>query len=249
MYMTETKTFITFSANTPQYPQLTERVKIVCDQAKSLKYFDKIIGYTDQDLKQDTEYWGKYGDFIENNPRGYGFYMWKSRVVKLTMDEMNDNDILIYIDAGCTINTYAKKRLEEYVDIVRKSKHGIISFQMELSSQKYTKKSVFDYLEVSPEDQKLNQYVAGILILRKNENTKKIINEWYRVSCIPEMINDQLSNSEHPDFIDNRHDQSILSILFHKYGSITIPDETFFYPDWSKGINISPFWATRIKTI
>jgi hypothetical protein len=244
--MTEKKSFITFAADTPRYPQLTKRVKIVCEQAKSLNYFDKIIGYTDQDLKQDKEYWNKCGNFIESNPRGYGFYLWKPYVVKRTMDEMNDNDILIYIDAGCTINPYAKKRLEEYVDIVRKSKHGIISFQMTHSSHKYTKKAVFDYLEVNEEDQKLDQFVAGILILRKNENTKKIVDDWYRITCIPEMINDQLSSSEHPEFIDNRHDQSILSILFHKYGSVVIPDETFFWPDWSKGIDY-PIWATRIK--
>ena len=244
--MTEKKIFITFAADTPRYPQLTKRVKIVCEQAKTLRYFDKIIGYTDQDLKQDTEYWGKYGNFIESNPRGFGFYMWKSSVVKRTMDEMNDNDILIYIDAGCTINSYGKKRLDEYVDMVRKSDHGIISFQMELSSQKYTKKELFDYMEVSPEYQNKNQFVAGILILRKNENTKKIVDEWFRVSHIHEMINDQLSSTQHPDFIDHRHDQSILSILFYRYGSIIIPDETFFYPDWKNGL-WAPFWATRIK--
>ena len=244
--MTEKKIFITFAADTPRYPQLTKRVKIVCEQAKSLRYFDKIIGYTDQDLKQDTEYWGKYGNFIESNPRGYGFYMWKSSVVKRTMDEMNDNDILVYIDAGCTINSYGKKRLDEYVDMVRKSDHGIISFQMELSSQKYTKKELFDYMEVSPEYQNKNQFVAGILILRKNENTKKIVDEWFRVSHIPEMINDQRSSTQHPDFIDHRHDQSILSILFYRYGSIIIRDETFFFPNWSNGL-WAPFWATRIK--
>lgn len=244
--MTEKKYFITFSANTPQYPQLTKRVKIVCEQAKSLKYFDKIIGYTDLDLKKDIEYWGKYCNFIESHPRGYGYYMWKPYVVKRTMDQMNDDDILVYIDAGCTINTYAKKRLEEYVQMVRDSKHGIISFQMDLSSQKYTKKELFDYMRVSKEDQKKNQFVAGILILRKNENTKKIVDEWYRVSHIPEMINDQRSLIQHPDFIDHRHDQSILSILFYKYGSIIIPDETFFYPNWKNGLEY-PIWATRIK--
>lgn len=244
--MTEKKFFITFSANTPQYPNLTKRNKIVCEQAASLKYFDNIIGYTDQDLKRDIEYWGKYGDFIAKNPRGFGFYSWKPYVVRRTLKDMNDDDILIYIDAGCTINTYAKKRLEEYVDIVRKSKHGIISFQMELSSQKYTKKELFEYMGVTKEDQQKNQFVAGILILRKNENTRRIVDEWYRVSHIPEMINDQRAVIQHPEFIDHRHDQSILSILFHKYGSVVIPDETFFYPDWKNGLDF-PIWATRIK--
>ena len=244
--MTEKKTFITFAADTPKYPQLTKRVNIVCKQAESLKYFDKIIGYTDLYLKQDIEYWEKYGNFIESNSRGYGYYMWKPYVVRRAMKDMNDDDILIYIDAGCTINTYAKKRLEEYVQMVRDSKHGIISFQMSLSSQKYTKIELFDFMNVSQEDRQKNQFVAGILILRKNENTKKIVDEWFRVSHIPEMINDQRSVIQHPDFIDHRHDQSILSILFYKYGSIVVPDETFWWPDWKKGLDF-PFWATRIK--
>lgn len=244
--MTEKKTFITFAADTPKYPQLTKRVNIVCKQAESLKYFDKIIGYTDLYLKQDIEYWEKYGNFIESNSRGYGYYMWKPYVVRRAMKDMNDDDILIYIDAGCTINTYAKKRLEEYVQMVRDSKHGIISFQMSLSSQKYTKIELFDFMNVSQEDRQKNQFVAGILILRKNENTNKIVDEWFRVSHIPEMVNDARTMIQHPDFIDHRHDQSILSILFYRYGSIIIPDETFFYPDWKNGLDF-PIWATRIK--
>ena len=66
--MTEKKTFITFAADTPRYPQLTKRVKIVCEQAKSLRYFDKIIGYTDQDLKQDIQPINLYGDFDSFRP-------------------------------------------------------------------------------------------------------------------------------------------------------------------------------------
>jgi hypothetical protein len=247
--MTEKKILITFAGATHRYPKLNNRIKIVCEQGSSLNYFDQIIGYTDLDLKKDTEYWRKYGNFIENpnNHRGYGYYMWKSYIIKKAMDSINDNDILIFIDAGCTINTYAKKRLEEYVQIVRDSKHGCISFQLALSQQKYTKKALFEYMGTSKEDQQLDQYLSGIIILRKNENTKTIINEWDRISRIPDMINDSRSSSEHPDYIDHRHDQSILSLLFHKYGSVPINDETFFFPDWMKGIDY-PFWATRIRS-
>jgi hypothetical protein len=46
------------------------------------------------------------------------------------------------------------------------------------------------------------------------------------------------------DFIDNRHDQSILSIVRKIKGSIIIPDET-----WDKSFGNTmkkyPFWTTR----
>jgi hypothetical protein len=43
----------------------------------------------------------------------------------------------------------------------------------------------------------------------------------------------------HPEFIDNRHDQSILSVSRKMIGSVVIPDET--YPNY-------PFWASRSRT-
>ena len=62
-------------------------------------------------------------------------------------------------------------------------------------------------------------------------------------------------------FVENRHDQSILSLLRKKYGSILLDrDETFFYFATPEGNNIPrseyknvtekfkyPFWATRDK--
>ena len=60
------------------------------------------------------------------------------------------------------------------------------------------------------------------------------------------MINDNTGN-ENPNFIENRHDQSVLSIIVNKYGSIKIVDETYFHPTWDITGKEYPFWAKRIK--
>ncbi len=73
----------------------------ICTETEQLKVFDKIIGYTEKDLMNDTDFWEKHGNFITNNARGYGFWLWKSYLTLKTMSEMNDNDILVYADAGC----------------------------------------------------------------------------------------------------------------------------------------------------
>jgi hypothetical protein len=80
-------------------------------------------------------------------------------------------------------------------------------------------------------------------IIKKNQHSVKIINEWVNHMKY-ELINDVTSNEE-PYFIDNRHDQSIYSIVVKKYGSIKIPDETWFQ-DWNNGVNY-PILAKRNK--
>ena len=55
-------------------------------------------------MYNDKEFWKKNGDFIEKNKRGYGYWLWKSYIIKKTMDMMKDGDILLYLDSGCEIN-------------------------------------------------------------------------------------------------------------------------------------------------
>ena len=48
------------------------------------------------------------------------------------------------------------------------------------------------------------------------------------------LITDMINKS----FIDHRHDQSILSEIVCKYGSLKLLDETYFVPNWeTHGIN------------
>ena len=59
---------------------------------------------------------------------------------------------------------------------------------------------------------------AGALILKKTENTMKYIQEWLDMCCIYEDITDVKSIIKNDKlFIEHRHDQSLLSIILHKY--------------------------------
>jgi len=65
--------------------------------------FNKIISYNDKDLNNDEEFWKKHGNFIENNKRGNGYWIWKPYIIMKNLDLMNDNDILLYLDCGCEV--------------------------------------------------------------------------------------------------------------------------------------------------
>lgn len=242
MSLEQQKIFITFGN-----PTYHNSVKRICKEAENLDFFTKIYGFTEVDLKQDEYFWNNHGNFIENNCRGYGYWLWKSYLIQKEINRINENDILIYCDAGCEINNSGKKRLFEYMDMLNNNKenYGIISFQMDHKEIFYTKKKIFEYFSINDIDScDYFQHVGGILIIKKNNHSINIINNWYNTCCIYDLINDNIKN-ENAYFIDNRHDQSILSILVNKYGSIKIKDETYFQP-WSIGKEY-PFLAKRIK--
>lgn len=238
------KKFITFGGPTSNYHNSVTRI---CTEAHNLDFFDEIKGFTEKDLQNNSEFWEKHGNFILHNRRGYGYWMWKSFLVKNTLDHMKDNDILIYCDAGCQINSNGKHRLSEYIDMLNSNKdnYGLISFQLEFKEIQYTKRAIFEHFQVN--DKNDLQCLATILIIKKNSHSVSIINEWHKNCTYYNLINDYTEGKEDPQFVDNRHDQSILSVLVNKYGSIKLLDETYFHPNWSIEGEVYPFWARRIK--
>jgi hypothetical protein len=239
------KKFITFGGPTSDYH---DSVKRICAEAESLCFFDKIKGFTELNLKNDEIFWEKHGNFIQNNPRGYGYWLWKSYLIKKELEKINQNDILIYCDSGCQININGKKRLLEYIDMLNTNKenYGIISFQLEFKAIQYTKNEVFECFHLDENSKNMLQCMATVVIIKKNTHSINIINEWYNTCENYHLINDNIKN-ESSYFIDNRHDQSILSILVNKYNSIKLLDETYFYPNWETDGSNYPFWAKRIK--
>ena len=234
--------FLTFGGLSQNYHNAVKRI---CLEAEQIKTFDKIIGYTEKNLMNDKKFWNKHGNFISNNKRGYGYWLWKSYLTKKIMKEMNDNDILVYVDAGCTINLDGKKRLLEYFEIVNNSKFGILSFNLAHLEKTWTKMDIINYFGAH-DLLETGQLVGGIFILRKCEHTYNLVKKWYKGCCEYNLIdNSQSSIPNDLSFIENRHDQSIFSIIRKQLGTEIILDETYFAPDWNiNGYNF-PIWATR----
>jgi hypothetical protein len=224
-----------------------ERIKI---QGNKFKIFDEIITVTDIDLKtkpEFNEFWNTHKDFIENNKRGYGYWIWKSHIIQDLMNKINEGDIILYVDAGCNLNVNGIKRMLDYIDLVDSSEYGVLAFQMHhLPEKTWTKMDLFNYFDCNNE-QILNsgQIVGGINFTRKCEHTIKLINKWRETVCNYHLVsNDQSISPNDPSFNENRHDQSIFSLLIKTMGGTCIPDETFTVPFLYESIYL-PIWATR----
>ena len=238
----ENRHFITFGGPIPHYQNSLNRI---CAEANALDFFTKITGFSDIDLKNDKLFWEQHGDFINNNARGYGYWIWKSYLIKKELDNLNTDDILVYCDAGCEINANGKARLLEYIDLLHtdKNNYGLISFKLEFLEGYYTKRKT---LELLNGDKDALQCLATIILIRKTPHSVKLVDNWYELCSNYSLLNDEVG-IENPLFIDHRHDQSILSLLVHKYGSIKILDETYFYPNWDIDGRDYPFWSKRLR--
>ena len=208
------KVFITFGAGGPNYIDAGKRL---IKQAKSTGHFDKTILYTAEDLKNDKEFWNQHSNFISKNKRGYGYWIWKSYIIKKTMETMKDGDILLYLDCGCEIGGSTQSLIPRFFNYVKKDK--IIGSPAYAIEKKWCKKDLIKYLNVD-NDKILNswQRQAGTSMYLICDETINLVNEWYKLCCNYHMIDDSPSIEPNLDcFNEHRHDQAIFSLLTKKY--------------------------------
>lgn len=215
-------------------------------QANDIGLFDKVIVYTDEWLKEQSEFWDLHKDFIENNPRGYGYWLWKSYITKKTLSIMSDDDILCYADAGCTVNKNGSKRMLEYFDILNNSRYGILSFEVEHPEYRWVKMDTFKTLGGNDSHINSLSLMAGCFLLRKCVHSVELIDKWYKYSCDYHLIDDSPSILQNiPEFVENRHDQSIFSLLRKIHGTEILKDEVdHCYHTQNPNF---PIWASRIR--
>lgn len=237
--------FLTFGGPSEAYHS---RVRAICKSAVAFGRFSRVVGVTEKDLQSDAAFWSVHGDFIERTPRGYGNYVWKPYLIAKFLRELADDEILVYLDCGCTLNPLGLARFDEYVWMVSSAADAagpaMISFQMEHQAEiRYSKRALLEHMRPTAADLRSGQYVGGIQMMRRCARTAAFAEEWYAIAGMHALIDDT-RGAEHAEFVDHRHDQSVYSLLAKRRGTISIPDETYFAPDWRAGSGF-PFWATR----
>lgn len=180
--------------------------------------------------------------------RGGGFWIWKFDIILNRLEEINYGDFLIYIDSGCTININGSERFRQYIQMIKNNEKKIISFQMDHIEKTFTTKEIFELFGIIENDpiELSGQYVATILIMQKCDAVINIFKDGInKIKIDNNIITDYYNKNQRPCFKDNRHDQSILSIIRKLHGSIVIQDETYNIDFNSESIQKIPFLATR----
>ena len=221
---------------------------LLLNEAVSTGWFDTITSYGPEDL--DDEFKNRFSNILGNN-RGGGYWIWKPYIIKKHLDKISENDILIYLDAGCSINLNGKKRFNEYIEMLNRSDGAIISFQTPHADRFFTIKDIFQHFNFSQdrEDAKTGQLIAGVLIIKNNLKSTNLINMWNMTLYEnPLLFTDHYNGNQEPWFSNNTHDQSVFSIIRKLHNpdpTLILTDETYFNPFGNEESLRYPFWATR----
>ena len=227
---------------------------------KNSGYFNHFDMYGEDDV--DEKFKQENKEIWYNSARGGGWWIWKPYLIYKKLQEIKDNDILVYFDSGCTLCTTleAKKRFNVYIELVNNHWTGFLRFQLSSNCQekKYTNQYIINYFQ-KRYNENMDKYIAneqlvgGIQIIRKTKFTMDFFKEVLSILEDNKHLFDETYTQKGEN---HRHDQSIMSLLYKlKGGNLIIKDETWFgrggcLGNESFGSNLSkkyPIWATRMR--
>lgn len=201
-------------------------------QAINSKYYDEIRILNPKNFDNQMKF--KFDELRKNKKiRGFGYWFWKPLFLQKILSEVNTNDIIHYVDIGCHIQNRNNK-FYQYLDFLISKDLWILAFQYHLENLiydkeinfekreefKYSKGDLFSHFNCEKNIDITNtpQYWAGSFFLRKQKKTQIFLQEWIEIFEKKfELIDDSPSRIKNFDgFIENRHDQSVFSILCKK---------------------------------
>ena len=208
--------FITFA--TTSYVNYAQNL---CKSAMEIGIFDTARIFTYKDIDKD---------FLEKNKdiillkRGAGYWLWKSYIINKKLETVNDGDIVCYCDSKYLFKTNIRNIEKAYISdknigiTQNKPTDGVYKEKL------YSKIDAFNLMGITNEYRlsfkESPQAWAGFIIIRKAPLSCLFIKRWLYFSQNPLIITDlkSVTGREDPSFIENRHDQTVLSLLAKKWG-------------------------------
>lgn len=185
--------------------------------AKKYGNADKTIMFGPKDL--DDHFRKENADILKSK-RGAGYWLWKPYVINKAITMIDYGDYLVYADSG----SFYTRDLNELIEFMKDNKTDVFLGQLEHEECCYSKRDAFVLLDVDTEEiAHSNQYEASFLLIKKTELSEKIIRDWLLNCCDIRIISDNpnvCGKEDYPNFIENRYDQTVLSLIAKKNGII-----------------------------
>ena len=209
--------FITFATD----DHMSFAIKNV-ESALSVGKFDTATIYTMNDLDEHFKYKNKY---LLNFKRLAGYAVWKPYIILKKLLEIDENDILCYNDS----KYIWLKDVREYEKDILISRNigGYLNKPNSGNNieKQWTKFDAYALMNVKLGHIKDNfsntsQIWSGFLLLRRCFNSIRFVGEWLTYNQDDRIVTDSKSifGPEDNIFTENRHDQTVLSLLFKKWG-------------------------------
>lgn len=215
---------------------------LTCESAIKVAGFDECIAYNFTAL--DSIFVEENKEILDQK-RGGGYWIWKPYIILKTLlsDDVQWNDVIVYADAARTFTHHAGS----YVDVMTRNldpelmnsssvyrefaqlydRQDIMPFHLGYTEYEWTKRDAFEIIVgMMPEDvkqhmlYKSSQISAAMLIVRKTFNSIRFVSEFLTYATDKRIVTDIDNTLNMPNFRgfqENRHDQTVLSLLVKKH--------------------------------
>ena len=221
-------------------------------QALATGFFADVAVHDRHSLPADFR--ARHGDFLCSAPRGFGYWIWKPVVILEALERAGPDDVVVYLDAGFTLNPAGARRFAEYLEITRDSADRMLSFQNIFTEAHWTKADLAHRLglEAGHLHMKTSQLGSGFMMLTPTPGNRDLLRAWAQVAVEDgyRFSDDSPSHApNHPEFREHRHDQSIASLLRKARGTAVTHYEVQAYAGRFEALQpVLPAWATRART-
>ena len=156
--------------------------------------FDRVINYGPKNI---SKVFRKKNAEIFNCKRGGGYWIWKPYIILKTLKKLKYGDIIFYCDSGTLFVDDVNPLIDLALNI-----QDIVCFNVGFQEKNYTKRDAFILMDCDT-----NLSVNFFKDFLNFSLDKRIISDDDNV----------LGHENYAGFIENRHDQSIFSLLTKKY--------------------------------
>ncbi len=226
---------------------------------------DRVLEYGPGDI-DDT--FRRRNQEILDTPRGGGYYLWKPYFYRKAYDELGENDYLVYIDSGAVYVNH----IQYLIDCMEHEKVPLMIFSLEREriEKGNTKRDAF-VLTGCDETKYTDtpQSIGGYFVCKKASVVEAYLDEVLRYAQDIRIISDEpnvMGLPNYKEFVDHRHDQSVISLMSKKYGFKRFRDPSQFgqtnhyeteveqrstYPQIvdSHRLNAGSLWEVRLHRI
>lgn len=202
--------------------------KDVCNK----KYYDELMSFSNtvsrvpcftehhmfQGLPQVITSNPKWSRHISKSTRGRGFWFWKPALINLLLEQgkIKDGDVAVWHDPDETAY-FGFYGHEDWSNLVTKSTWDVFLKPEGACERHWTKGDIFRKFNVSWGDAQYGttmQVHALLAVFKINQKTRAFLKHWENLMSDFHLVSDEPSHGPNaPGFLENRHDQSILSML------------------------------------
>lgn len=189
----------------------------ICKESALQNNVDKVKVCGPGDI--DREFFESNREIFEQ-PRGFGYWLWKSYFINQELNRMPERSILVYADSGVELvnNIYhVIDRMKDDVFLFGNIWNHLHWCKMDAVVTIAGRVFVQDTLATVKGLENAKQVQASVIIIRNTEKSRAFVKEWLHWCSVPHLIDDSPSeHGNHPEFREHRHDQAILTCLAYR---------------------------------